>query len=656
MAKDLLTLRRAVRGWPYAVHAEKVYRFNASGRSELSALIRTEWRRTQTGEPPEDRVIASVVADLRAVAEAADSDDDQAAAWLEGQGIPSGPAPVTADRGASTVTALPGCPLPDGYRIPGPYTIAPSGVWVWQPRGDAERAAWSALAVSRVFTDPDGEQMIELVWLDRGRWRTRIVPRSIAKSGRRLVGQLGDAGLPVTEADAKTAERWLAAVEAANLDIITEVTIARHLGWQSDGEFVTATETPYAVEGIEPQMQRALAAHHERGTLSGWQSAIKLVQFYPRALMAVYTGLAAPLLEPLGLGSFTINWGGTSTTGKTTAAQGGLSCWADPDESAGAITSWSSTETAYQARLALAGNGVPVLFDDTQTAKRPEAVSDALYQITQNQGKTRMGLWRSFRWRTIVMSTGERSALSFSTAQGVSARVLDLQGAPFGRTESSGSDAGHFREGVTNNYGLAGPAFVDKLRAELAEHGTRRLIDRHETLTDAHRQDASDLARRRAPCVAALRLAAELAHAWRIIPFPSPEHQVWTGLFVAQDPRDNRAALALDVVREYVAVHSGRIRPTRGLEEPPPAGWIGTETTVGDDGDAIALLPELLREALDRAGYQLDAVLQGWLELNALHLSESQRPAHLLPRRVSGDHKAKTKCFVFAGWVFDLPD
>ena len=51
----------------------------------------------------------------------------------------------------------------------------------------------------------------------------------------------------------------------------------------------------------------------------------------------------------------------------------------------------------------------------------------------------------------------------------------------------------------------------------------------------------------------------------------------------------------------------------------PPGGWIGVRTEVGDDHGAVALLPQKVREALERAGYELDAVLQGWREMKALH-------------------------------------
>ncbi|WP_169807947.1 DUF927 domain-containing protein [Actinomadura hibisca] len=658
LLRQHLELRRSEHGgWPYARSPGtsastgsgdgRLFRFTAAGRRELCAEVRHRWRDTYPDQdPPDDRTLRSVVADLERIAQDAPLDDAAATEWLVRHGVTLASS-AAEDRGLASVRELPGCPLPDGYRIPEPYTISPDGIWIEARNRDPERVTWAPLALTQVFTDPEGEQMVKLVWLNRGRWQSRIIERGKAKSGRMLVKELGNFGLPVTEADAKAAERWLAAAETTNTNVIDEVTIARSLGWQADGQFVTASGAPYEIHGVDHQLQRALEAHHPRGTLSAWKDAVKLLERYPLATMALYAGLAAPLLEVLGLGSFTMNYGGRSTSGKTTAAQAGLSCWANPDETAGAITSWAATKTAYQARLNLAGNGVPVLFDDTQTAERPEHVSHALYQITQNQGKARMGEWKSYRWRTVVISTGERSALSFATHQGISARVLDLQGAPFGNAPDSGSDAQKFRDGVTANYGHAGPAFVGHLRAYVGEHGPAWLQARHADYTAAHRQDASDLARRRAPLVAALRLAAELAHTWNLVPFPPPEHHVWTSLFVANDPRDNRAALALEVVAEYIATNTDRLYRPDG--HAAAGGWIGVRTEADGDSNAVALMPEKVNDALERAGYELDAVLPTWREMGALHEyppASKQTPPYKLKRRIAG---AQVKCLVFTG-------
>ncbi|MFC5186986.1 DUF927 domain-containing protein [Actinomadura harenae] len=645
-----LQLRRSEYGWPYARGGDRLFRFDRAGRNELYAEARHLWRKANEDTPPDERTLRQVVADLQRTAQDAAVDDAAATEWLGEHGVEAPPDESDHEGGLAALLELPGAPVDGDYVIPDPYTVAPDAIWRWRIDGPPERVAWGPVLATKVFTDPDGEELVELAWWHRHRWRIATVPRAIAKSGRMLVRELGNRGLPITEADAKSAERFLAAVETANTDTIQEVTIARALGWQADGTFVAASGHPYEVHGIEHQLQRALEAHREHGSLTGWQTAVKAAQRYPSVAAAIYAGLAAPLLEVLGISSFTLNLAGTSTGGKTTAAQGGLSCWADPDEAGGAITSWSATKTAHQARLALAGNGTPLLFDDTQTAGKPEIVSDMLYQVTQNQGKGRMGEWRSYRWRTILLSTGERSALSFATHQGISARVLDLAGSPFGHSERSGPDAQAFREGVTANYGLAGPAFVERLRSYLGTHGPDKLLARHAELTELHRQDATSIARRRAPLVAVIRLAAELAHYFEIVPFPSLPDTTWRTLFVADDPRDNRAQLALEVIKEYIASFSDRLYESGRTA--PPGGWIGTRTEIGDDKNAIALLPQRVREALSNAGYELDAVLQGWREAKALHEhppGSKQRPVYQIARRIGG---SKPRCFAFRGELF----
>ncbi|WP_026415619.1 DUF927 domain-containing protein [Actinomadura oligospora] len=646
-----LQLRRSEYGWPYARTGDRLFRFDRTGRTELYAEARHLWRMANEDTPPDERILRQVVADLQRTAQDATPDDAVATEWLGEHGVEAPPDESDHEGGLAALLELPGAPVDGDYVIPDPYTVAADAIWRWRIDGPPERVAWGPVLVTRVFTAPDGEELVELAWWHRHRWRIATVPRAIAKSGRMLVRELGGRGLPITEADAKSAERFLAAVETANTDTIQEVTIARALGWQADGEFVTASGQPYQVHGIDHQQQSALDAHREHGSLTGWQNAVQITRRYPSAAMGVYAGLAASLLRILGVSSFTFNWGGTSSRGKTTAAQGGLSVWADPDENGGAITSWSTSKTFREARLALAGNGIPVLFDETQLAGKPEAVSEMLYQVTQNQGKGRMGDWRTYRWRTILLSTGERSALSFATHQGISARVLDLAGAPFGNSEDSGRDAEAFRDGVTANYGVAGPAFVDRLRAYLDTHGPDKLTARHAELTALHRQDATTIARRRAPLVATIRLAAELAHYFEIVPFPSFPDATWRTLFVADDPRDNRAQLALEVIKEYIASYADRLYDS-GRPVAPPGGWIGVRTEVGDDKNAVALLPQRVREALDRAGYELDAVLQGWREAKALHEhppGSKQRPIYQIARRIGG---SKPRCFVFRGELF----
>src|SRR6266513_5615083 len=81
-------------------------------------------------------------------------------------------------------------------------------------------------------SDVCSSDLVELAWRDGPRWVSRLIRRAVTKSGRKLVAEAGDAGLPVIEAEARQAERWLAAAEAANYDVIARNPVARQLGWQ----------------------------------------------------------------------------------------------------------------------------------------------------------------------------------------------------------------------------------------------------------------------------------------------------------------------------------------------------------------------------------------------------------------------------------------
>ena len=210
--------------------------------------------------------------------------------------------------------------------------------------------------------------------------------------------------------------------------------VARQLGWQADGKtFVTGQGTPWRVEPRYPEQAAALAAHRPRGTLAAWQEAIAGARDYIVAQVGVYAGLAAPLLCPLGLDSFTVDVAGRSTRGKTITAMAALSCWADPSDRSEAMLSWQTASViGVEKRLNLV-NGLTVVIDETRLVKDPALVDAILYMVPKNHGRPRGGGWPSMiPWRAIVVSTGEQAATSFTSHQGASARVLSIQRAPFG--------------------------------------------------------------------------------------------------------------------------------------------------------------------------------------------------------------------------------
>ena len=636
--------------WPYLLHGDEQFKFEGPERRRLLADLRAAWRERYPEEaPPPSQDLNAAVDDLRRLAERADPDpadvQDQAAELVSAHGISE----VPNDRGLGLVTRLEDCPLPDGYAIPEPYIVAPDGIHLMKDDGAGyARVAWSWLFPVRVYIDPEGDQLVELAWRDGHGWVSRLIRRAITKSGRKLVAEVGDAGLPIIEAEAKQAERWLAAAEAANHNAIARHPVARQLGWQADGKtFVTGRDTPWRVEPRYSDQAAALAAHRPSGTLAAWKDAITAARDHVIVQVGAYAGLASPLLHPLELDSFTVDFSGRSTRGKTITAMVALSCWADPsDRSEGMLTWQTASVIGIEKRLNLV-NGLTVVVDETRLVKDPALVDAVLYMIPKNHGRPRGGGWPNMiPWRAVVVSTGEQPATSFTSHQGASARVLSIQSPPFGTDGTASRGAAEtVKAGVEANYGTAGPAFAARLQARLMEDGgAGKLRTRHQELTEMLR-GSTDMAGRRAPLAACLALAAELAEEWGILPFAAPGMATWSGLFASDEQRDNRPEMALDLVREYLSAHADKMCGSNDGSRPPASGWIGHEAREGP-----ALLPEKLREELRRRGCELDAVLPGWLEMGALLTMERQRPAYLIPRRTAG---RQTRHLIFRREVID---
>ena len=386
------------------------------------------------------------------------------------------------------------------------------------------------------------------------------------------------------------------------------------------------------------------------GTLAAWKDAIAAARDHVIVQVGAYAGLASPLLHPLGLDSFTVDFSGRSTRGKTITAMVALSCWADPsDRSEGMLTWQTASVIGIEKRLNLV-SGLTVVVDETRLVKDPALVDAVLYMIPKNHGRPRGGGWPNMiPWRAVVVSTGEQAATSFTSHQGASARVLSVQSPPFGTDgKASRGAAETVKDGVEANYGTAGPAFAARLQARLAEDGgTGKLRTRHQELTEMLR-GSTDMTGRRAPLAACLALAAELAAEWDILPFAAPDVAAWSGMFASDEQRDNRPEMALDLVRQYLAAHADKMWGSNDGSHPPASGWIGHKAKEGP-----ALLPEKLREELRKRGYELDAVIPGWLEMGALLTKDSQRPPYLIGRRTAGH---LSRHLIFRDEIIDPPD
>jgi len=555
------------------------------------------------------------------------------------------PAPPRVGFDLTAVFGLLGCKVPRGYRI------TARGVDHATGKDDPPwaRFTYAPLVVTAAYEDPDGEQSVQLSWTDRGKTVSKVVARDIAKRGRELVKTLGSAGLPAIEGDARVLERWLAEFEAANPSAIPHEKLARNLGWQPDGTFVSSPESGIKVEVRYDEQRVPSQAFGTAGSFEDWRTAVALLDPHTVPRIVIAASLAAPLLRPLGIPSFTVDISSRSTKGKTTALQCGCSIWANPSENAAAISNWRGTAFAIEKRLNLV-RGLPTFLDETMAVSDEGIIDYVLYQLPMNQGKDRSGGYAgALPWETILMSSGERTALSYTRNQGAAARTLCTTEAPFG---DDGDAARQVHDAVFANYGHAGPRFAELIRKGLAREGGRdRLKLRHKELA-ARFQGDNAMTGRRAPMVAVLALAEAMACETGILPYEPLPAETWAATFTTSSATDNQPEMAMDVVREYIAAHSFELWPSRDPDDRPPLrGWLGA-VKVNNEGTFIAIMPERLRGILADAGYALDAVLPGWIASG--YLASTEERSKVTYRIVTRFDGRTARCFQFTPQALTL--
>lgn len=560
--------------------------------------------------------------------------------------------------GADVLARVPGLIDRNKYQVPHGYKVSSTGVWqtiVLKDRDVTVPVTWAPVLVSKLLTDPDGNQFVELVWKDRARIVAAIVSRAIIRSGRKLVSALGGFGFPAVDSDAKLVEKWLAALEATNWEAIPEFPIARHLGWQPDGTFLSSGGDGRTIEPAYREQGRALAAQHARGTLDGWKQAVAVAESFPHVRAGIAAGLAAPLLRVFGMHSFTLDFSAPSSGGKSTTSGGTASVFGNPTTDGGSVFNWRTGMISIEKRLNLV-RGMAVVIDETMAAKYESLIDDVLYQVPMDQGTARGGDYPSeLPWNAIVVTTGERSILTYTKHQGASARVLEVHGAPFGDDGREAAEV--FQRGVEENYGVAGPAFMAWLLPKLADKGWVAGVKSRLEELRSHLLGGNKLSSRRSPMVAVLALGEELAYEAGLLPYKPLPADGWRDLLVQQGESDDRPEMALDVVRSYMASHPNEFLGSPDAQHTPVRGWTGEyKRERGANGrQYLAILTDRLEDILAAKGYSLDAVAEQWVKADVVKVGKNQRPAWKVTARIGGN--AGPKCVAFWRDKFEvIPD
>lgn len=218
------------------------------------------------------------------------------------------------------------------------------------------------------------------------------------------------------------------------------------------------------------------ASYRACGTLTDWQTSVAaLARGNSRAMFAIGCAFAAPLMWLADLESGGFHLFGDSSSGKTGAAAIGASVWGEPE---GQKLSWDSTPLALTNAAAARNDGLMWL-DEIGQGKSTD-IGLAAYRLFNGVGRmqgAREGGNRTMtRFRTLVLSTGEKAVNTFMASDGQAVhagqevRLPDVPadaGAGMGAWEDLHGhvSAGDLAETVTRaakrSHGTAGLAFLD---------------------------------------------------------------------------------------------------------------------------------------------------------------------------------------------------
>ncbi len=551
------------------------------------------------------------------------------------------------------VDAVEGIPASEELVVPPGYELSSGGILEVKLDGRTgeERSTTvssAPIVITGRMSDVNEEQeSVELLFLRAGRWRRHVVNRAVVCSAREIVS-LADRGVAVNSGNASNMVRYLSEFEAANIAGLPHTRTSARMGWQGrDGGFLWGrqflvagrpiSETPLDVEALPPEErsedlivfkghdegdEQIASGFHAAGSMEGWQETVKPLAPYPRATLAIYCSLAAPLLAILKASNFVIDFSYVTSRGKTIILRVAASCWGNPDERApdAVLGTWDATRVWIE-RASSTLNSLPLHLDDTKRARRPQDIGQVLYDVASGRGRgrgTRQGVGRTGSWSTVLLSTGEQPVTTFTEDGGTRARVLPIWGSPFERTdEATARLANDLNLGVKEHYGHAGPRLVQYLIDNPDEWTLWRNVHRGKQRDYLEAAGGDPVLGRMADYFATLYVTALVAEEAQILPWRAddPVASVWEGLATEASEAD-RAKNMLEMVVSWASLNEHAFRGrewNNNLNKPvpPPAGYAGKWDS-GDGWSCIAFYPHKLKTLLKNQEHDPEAILRTW--------------------------------------------
>lgn len=522
------------------------------------------------------------------------------------------------------------------------------GVWNFglkNNKGDApptltQQWICSPLHIDAVTTDAHDGNYGRLLRIKttRGKWTTWAMPMNMLRGDcSDLRGELLSMGVEIDHHG-----RYRLAEYLQDKAPKRRIQCALQTGWASPEfkAFVLPDTVigPQAAGVAYQSGERGSEEYTTAGTLAGWQAGTAaLAVGNPLLVLALSAAFAGPVLARCNAESGGIHLIGDSSTGKTTAIESACSVWGGPNFK----RSWRTTGNGLEGAAALFNDSLLAL--DEISECDPRQVGEVVYMLGNGRGKQRAGRTGSarpvMRWRSSVLSTGERSIATTMTEgghrvkAGQSVRLLDV---PAQRTYGAWDTLHQYDSGTAfsdalkreaaTHYGHAGRAFLEKLTRDHDDNFSDAL-DAIKGRAEFQAPGGEGQAKRAAGRFAVLALAGELATTYGITGWQTGEaikaagvgFAAWLSLRGGMGQGNSERGQIVERITSFIERHGdSRFSDADNTDEQHAlmvrdrAGW----WRAAGDGRIYLFTADGLREALN--GFDFNRALDTLQEVGAL--------------------------------------
>jgi DNA primase catalytic core len=531
--------------------------------------------------------------------------------------------------------SLPSAPVTEEYLIPTGWILNQNGLIKLSLSKDGLKETLVAPAPfyvsSRSINLDSKQEKLELTYLRDKIWKTIYEERAILLDHRKVV-QLAGKGFPVNSLNCKDIVNFIHNFEAINDEKLPKQTTISGFGWKREKgslffvmpDKAYGTDLSIVFEPEGPGEEGFARALKPAGDFNTWKKAIRLLLPYPQVMFNLYASFTAPLLEILDAPNFIIdNWGLTSI-GKTTTIEIAASVWGLPiKELGGLVRGWNATLVSVE-RLACLFNHLSIFYDDSQTANL-KILDNMVYTIANGTGRQRGAVKGSQKisfWRTIAFSTGEKQLTQISELEGIKARIIDLYGSPFGKTEQS--ELIHEIKSIIHvNYGHAGRKFIEEIISRINNKSNDMLKKEYnQAYSDLAKLGKDNISDRLARYMGAVQVAGRLAE--EIFDFGGEVKDIVRKIFLCIcgeiKERGDYPQRALEHIVSWVQGNQNSFDKSDHLATIEKGEIFG----VIREGEYIGIFPHKFKEIIKRSEFDTSSIIKAFKERSWIQTASGQ--------------------------------